>query len=163
MILRAATGADVDAILDVQQPAAVAGLGHIFPQDRHPFPRADVAARWRAEIADPGVSVTLCTESDGAVQGFAAVRGHELLHFGTALPTWGTGLASRFHDALLEATAAALGTPTTLTLRVFEENGRARRFYAKHGWWPTGRSSRTTFAPHPGLLEYARDLTPSSR
>lgn len=27
------------------------------------------------------------------------LRGLELLHFGTALPTWGTGLASRFHAA----------------------------------------------------------------
>lgn len=125
MILRAATDADVDALLDVQQPAAVRGLDHIFPQDQHPFPRAVIAARWLTEIADPAVSVYLCTEHDGSIQGFATVRGHELLHFGTALPTWGTGLASRFHSALLDATAEAHGMPTTLTLRVFEENRRA--------------------------------------
>lgn len=158
MILRAAHSADVDALLDVQQPAAIEGLGHIFPQDQHPFSRTAVAERWLLEIADPGVDVYLYTEEDGSIRGFAAVRSHELLHFGTALPTWGTGLASRLHDALLRVTAQTLGTPTTLTLRVFDENHRARRFHAKHGWQPTGRTSRTTFAPHPLLLEYERHL-----
>jgi hypothetical protein len=100
MIIRTARDDDVDALLDVQEPAAVVGLAHIFPQDQYPCPREVVAARWRAEIADPAVNVYLCTAVDGSIDGFAAVKGHELLHFGTALPTWGTGLASRFHDTL---------------------------------------------------------------
>jgi hypothetical protein len=61
MILRAARSTDVDALLDVQQPAAIEGLGHIFPQD-------------------------------GSIRGFAAIRSHKLLHFGTAYrpgePAW---------------------------------------------------------------------------
>lgn len=158
MILRPARSSDVEALLDVQQPAAIEGLGHIFPQDQHPFPRTVVADRWLTEIADPEVDVYLYTEEDGSVRGFAAVRSHEVLHFGTALSTWGTGLASRLHDELLEVTAQTLGTPTTLTLRVFDENHRAQRFYAKHGWHPTGQTSRTAFAPHPLLLEYERHL-----
>lgn len=162
MILRKATSADVEALLDVQQPATVEGLGHLFPQEDHPFPRQIIASRWLAEIAAPDVSVHLYTEDDGSIRGFAAVRGHELLHFGTALPTWGTGLASRFHDALLEATTEVLGQ-AELTLRVFEENRRARRFYEKHGWRPTGRTSRTNFPPHPVLLQYERPLTRSPR
>jgi RimJ/RimL family protein N-acetyltransferase len=162
MILRPATSADVDALLDVQQPGAVEGLGHIFPQDQHPFPRQTIASRWLREIADPKVDVYLYTGHDGTIQGFAAVRLYELLHFGTALSTWGTGLASRFHDALLDATARDT-TAATFMLRVFEENRRARRFYEKHGWRPTGRSSRTTFPPFPRLLEYELHLTPVSR
>jgi RimJ/RimL family protein N-acetyltransferase len=55
-------------------------------------------------------------------------------------------------------TAQTIDTPTTLTLRVFDENRRAQRFYAKQGWRPTGRTSRTAFAPHPLLLEYERIL-----
>jgi RimJ/RimL family protein N-acetyltransferase len=43
---------------------------------------------------------------------------------------------------------------------VFEGNRRARRFYEKLGWTPTGRTSRTTFAPYPVLLEYVRERTP---
>jgi RimJ/RimL family protein N-acetyltransferase len=158
MILRAATSADVEALLDIQQPAAVQGLGHLFPQDDHPFPRRTIASRWLTEIDDPDVSVYLYTEDDGSIRGFAAVRGHELLHFGTALPTWGTGLASRFHDTLLEATTEVL-RQGKITLRVFEENRRARRFYEKKGWRPTGRTSRTNLSPHPVLLEYERQLT----
>ena len=162
MILRTATSADVDALLDVQEPGAVEGLGHIFPQDQHPFPRGAIGSRWLAEIADPKINVYLYTEHGGTIRGFAAVRDHELLHFGTALDTWGTGLASGFHDVLLDATARRTTRPT-LMLRVFEENLRARRFYEKHGWQLTGRSSRTTFPPHPLLLEYNRRLTQSSR
>ncbi|GAA1430319.1 hypothetical protein GCM10009616_14580 [Microlunatus lacustris] len=154
MIMRPATSADVEALLEIQEPAAVRGLGHIFPQADHPFPRQAIGSRWLSEIADPEVSVYLCTDDDGSIQGFAALRGDELLHFGTALPTWGTGLASRFHDALLHE-MSVLGR-SRLTLRVFEENRRARRFYDKHGWQLTGRTSRTSFPPHPVLLEYER-------
>ena len=39
-------------------------------------------------------------------------------------------------------------------LRVFVDNGRARRFYEKHGWRPTGASSRSSYEPYPVLLEY---------
>ena len=162
MNLRSAVPQDVEALLDVQQPAAVQALGHIFPQDRYPFPRETVASRWLSEIADPRCAVYLYTDDDDdSIQGFSAIREQELLHFGTALPTWGTGLASRFHDALLERAAATLG-PTTITLRVFAENHRARRFYEKHDWRPTGRTSRTSFPPHPLLLEYERLVRSSS-
>lgn len=158
MILRAATSLDVEALLDVQQPAAVQGLGHIFPQDVQPFPREAIASRWMKEITGSAVSVYVYTEDGGDIQGFAAMRGNELLHFGTALPSWGTGLASRLHDAVLNATIEMLGE-SRLTLRVFEENRRARRFYEKHGWRTTGRTSRTNFPPHPVLVEYERHLT----
>lgn len=64
-------------------------------------------------------------------------------------------MASHFHDALLDTMIDKLST-STVRLRVFEENRRARRFYEKHGWRPTGSSSRTIFPPHPRLLEYER-------
>lgn len=142
---------DVDAVLAAQEPAAVAGLGHIFAQDRFPFPRAEVRSRWLAEIADPQVECFVITR-DGAVAGFAAVRGAELLHFGTALEAWGTGLArtalaelvDRWHDAGF----------TAAWLWVFEENHRGRRFYERNGWVPTGEVSRGRFAPYPRLVRY---------
>ena len=162
MILRVATSKDVDALLDVQHEGAIQGLGHIFPQDQYPFPREAIAARWRAEITAPDFDVYLYTDDDGAIQAFAAMHGQELLHFGTALSTWGSGLASHFHDALL-ATTANKRTTHTLRLHVFEENLRARCFYEKHGWQPTGSRSRTTFPPHPRLLQYERHLTQTSR
>ena len=39
-------------------------------------------------------------------------------------------------------------------LRLFADNGRARRFYDKQGWQPTGASSRSGYPPNPVLLEY---------
>ena len=41
-----------------------------------------------------------------------------------------------------------------LRLRVFEANRRARRFYAKLGWAETEGVTRSTFEPHPVLIEY---------
>lgn len=79
----------------------------------------------------------------------AGVRGHEVLHFGTACTPGEPGLASRFHDAPLEATAGST-TPPRLTLRVFQENLRSRYFEEKHGWQPTGRRGRMTFRRSSG-------------
>lgn len=155
MLLRHAELPDLDALLDVQRAGAQRGLGHIFPQDTHPFPRDTILARWVAEIADPGVEVYVI-EHAGRISGFAATRGDELLHFGTAVPTWGTGLAAAAHDEIL-ARLAATGV-TRAHLRVFEENHRAIRFYEKLGWQRTEARTRTSFPPHPVLIGYERRL-----
>lgn len=41
---------DVPAVMAVQEPASIAGLSGVFPQDAFPFPREVLADRWRAEI-----------------------------------------------------------------------------------------------------------------
>ncbi len=92
---------------------------------------------------------------DGRLGGFAATRYDELLHFGTAVGSWGSGLASELHDAVL---SGLRGEWPEAHLHVFEENHRARRFYAKHGWIATGRSKRTAYAPQPLMLEYRLEL-----
>jgi len=84
------------------------------------------------------------------------VRGDELLHFGTAVETWGSGFAAAAHDQVVRRLAAT-GSPRAW-LRVFEENRRARRFYEKLGWHGTDRTSRSPFPPHPVLVEYELDL-----
>jgi RimJ/RimL family protein N-acetyltransferase len=147
---------DLPALMDVQQAGAVKALAHIFPQDAHPFPRDEVQARWTAEIADPDVDVYVIERDDGEIAGFAALRGNELLHFGTAVETWGSGFAAAAHIQLVERLAA--GGATCARLRVFEDNQRARRFYEKLGWRRTDRFSRTSFPPHPVLIEYELDL-----
>lgn len=91
------------------------------------------------------------------VSGFAATRADELLHFGTSPTTWGSGLAPDLHAAVLATSLATSDSPLA-RLRVFEANLRARRFYEKHGWRPTGGRSRTSFPPHPQLLEYNRPV-----
>ena len=99
--LRPMTAADVPDVVAVQERGAVRALGAVFPQAAYPFPREDVAERWRREVAAPDVDcfVVLVHEM---VQGFAATRGDELLHFGIAVELWGTGVAERAHDAVLD-------------------------------------------------------------
>lgn len=149
------TAADVDAVLAVQVPGAVLGLADVFDQAAHPFPRDAVARRWREEVADPEVDCRVAL-ADEVVVGFAATRGEELLHFGTAVDSWGTGLATWLHDEVLALLAAA--GHERARLRVFTANGRGRRFYDKLGWQPTGEVSHSTFAPYPELLTLSRLL-----
>lgn len=153
---RPLTEADLPALLDLQEPAAVAGLADVFPQESHPFPRDAVMARWRDELADPAVAAYVAADEDGSLLGFAARRDDEVLHFGTTLGMWGSGIASW----LLEELVATFDSDVhQVRLWVFTDNGRGRRFWEKHGWRPTGRTMRSTFAPHPELLEYERPRT----
>jgi RimJ/RimL family protein N-acetyltransferase len=155
-VLRDARLTDLPALLDVQHRGALRALTHIFPQDRYPFPRAAVEARWAAEIAAPDVQALVVENDGGTIAGFAAVRDNELLHFGTAVETWGTGFAAAVHQQLLDRIK---GTGATAArLRVYEENHRARRFYEKLGWRRTGQVSVSTFPPYSVLLHYERDL-----
>lgn len=146
---------DLDALLPLQEEGAVAALGHIFPQESHPFPRAEVRRRWAHELADPAIRSFAAVE-EGILVGFAATRGSELFHLGTARPTWGSGLAGRVHDELV-ATIAESGHRTAW-LRVFEENRRAIRFYERRGWRATDEVSWSLFAPHPVLRRFELDL-----
>ena len=148
-LLRAATAADLEAIMDVQQEGAIRALSGIFPQDEYPFPRAELTARWAREIDDPAVRVLVIVQ-DGTIAGFAALTHDQLLHFGTAPRTWGSGLASAAHEEIV-----GLLDPTA-RLWVLAGNRRARRFYEKTGWKPTGRSVPDDFPPHPELMEYER-------
>lgn len=149
------TAADVDAVLEVQQPGAVLGLAEVFSQDTHPFPRDVVADRWREEIAEPDIDCFV-VELDGTTVGFAATREAELLHFGVAVEHWGSGVARAAHDAVL-ARMRDRGVRRAW-LRVFTGNGRGRGFYEKLGWQPTGERSTSTFPPYPELLRYERAL-----
>jgi len=161
VIFRRAVAEDVGALVDVQQEGAVLALGHIFAQNSHPFPRAAIVRRWLVEISDPATHVYVCTDDLGVVSGFAATRAEELLHFGTSPATWGSGLASDLHSAVVATFVATSDSPLA-RLRVFEANLRARRFYEKHGWRATGGRSRTSFPPHPELLEYNRPVMRST-
>ena len=157
--LRPLTPADVDAIVSLQEAGGVAGLGHVFPQDTHPFPRERIAERWREEIDDPGTEA-LAVEVEGVLRGFVALRENELLHFGTAVDSWGSGLAEDAHD-LAVGRLAGNGVPTA-RLWVFTENERAARFYERLGWQRTGETKPTTFPPNPTLVAYRLDLEPTA-
>lgn len=155
MLLRQMQLEDVPAVLAVQEPAAIRGLGRVFPQAEHPFPRDVVGERWRAEITDPQIDCYVVTLDD-TVAGFAATRRDEFLHFGTATEHWGSGLATRAHDEVIHRLREQ--GHTRAWLLVFTDNGRGRRFYEKLGWRPTGQRTTSSFPPHPELLRYERPL-----
>jgi RimJ/RimL family protein N-acetyltransferase len=150
-VLRAMRRDDVAAVMGVQEPASIAGLSGVFPQDAHPFPREVLAARWREEIGDPAVECFVILRG-GAIAGFAALRGDEVMHFGVALEEWGSGLAQTAHDELLERMAAT--GVTRPWLRVYAANPRGRAFWEKLGWTDTGERSRGPMPPHAELLTY---------
>lgn len=142
---------DMSAVLEAQEPAAIVGLAEVFPQDRHPFPRDAVAARWREELADPDIDCFVILRGE-TVAGFAAIRDAEVLHFGVALEEWGSGLAVAAHDELIERIR---GTSTAQAwLRVYSANARGRAFWEKLGWTATGERSRGETPPHAELLTY---------
>jgi len=159
-VFRRLSEADLPELLDLQEPAAVAGLASVFPQDTHPFPRDAVLQRWRDELADPAIATYVAEDAAAGLVGFAARRDDEVLHFGTDLHVWGSGAASWLLDELLGTFESDVHR---VRLWVFTDNGRGRRFWEKHGWRPTGRMAHSSFAPYPELLEYERARTDESR
>lgn len=157
--LRRMTPADLPTLLEGQRRGAVLGLADVFDQTLHPFPLDEIRERWVAELRDRSIAAYVVTGADGAVLGFAARRGDELLRFGTAPETWGSGLATWLHDALLRTYPPEV---RRLRLWVFDGNLRARRLYEKLGWTPTGGQRQTSYPPHPLLLEYAIALDPAA-
>jgi RimJ/RimL family protein N-acetyltransferase len=157
--LRPLTEQDLTELVVLQEAGGITALGHIFPQETNPFPREQVTERWRAEIADPDIDA-LAVEVDGRLQGFVALRGDELLHFGTAVDTWGTGLAEDAHDLAVDRLARRGARAARLW--AFRENERAVRLYERLGWRPTGETRPTTFPPNPTLVAYTLDLAPSA-
>lgn len=157
-VLRDMRADDVPDVMAVQEPASVAGLSGVFPQDTHPFPREVLAQRWRAEVLDPDVDCFVVLR-DGRVAGFAAVRGSELVHFGVAVEEWGSGLAVAAHDELVERLRSA--GVVRAWLRVYAANPRGRAFWHKLGWVDSGERSRGPMPPHAELMTYVLDLEPS--
>ena len=156
-VLREMTTDDVPAVMALQEPASIAGLSGVFPQDEYPFPRDVLADRWRAEIADVDIDCFVILRDD-EVAGFAAVQAAEVKHFGVAVGEWGSGLAKEAHDELAARMADA--GVTRARLCVYAANPRGRAFWAKLGWTDTGERSRGPMPPHAEQLILARSLQP---
>lgn len=154
-LLRPAAPTDVDALLELERAGSLTGLAHVFPPERYPFPVEQIRARWTQELADPATDVFVAVSGDEVV-GYAATRGAQVLHFGTAVPTWGSGLAATVHEEVLEHLAAH--GHSTVWLRVLELNLRAIRFYERRGWVPTDAVDRLEFPPYPVVRRFELSL-----
>lgn len=153
LILRAATQADADGITDVQVASWRVGYQHLFDDDvlfadDFDSSRRAYWNRWafwpggRVAVAtrpsEVGREQVICFTSYGPERERA--RGHtgrgEITACYCSPTIWGTGVADRlmdFTELRLRAEGFALAV-----LWVIEQNPRARRFYERRGWEPTG-------------------------
>ena len=145
MTLRRATPADSAFLAEVQEAASLAGLAHVYPPERYPFPNDAVRRRWEVFTSAGGWAV----RSD---HGFVAVSGCWLEALYVLPQAWGTGHADDLHDAAVEELRRL--AVERARLWVLEENARARRFYERHGWRADGTSRVVEFPPNPTDLGY---------
>lgn len=153
--LRVASSADVEACLAVQRRSAITGYAHIFPQDEYPFPDDVVRAEWTERLATDA-EVVLAIETGGVV-GTISANPPRLEALFVVPECWGTGVGDQLHDEALRRIAAA--GCTTAELDVMADNARARRFYERRGWTPSGQTTQSPFPPYPMLLGYRRALS----
>jgi GNAT superfamily N-acetyltransferase len=137
-----------ELLAEIQEAASLAGLAHIYPPDRYPYPQEDVLERWRSSTD------TILLDETGA--GFAAVGGQWLNGLYVRPEAWGTGLAARLHDRAVAALREA--GIATARLWVLEHNLRARRFYERRGWQPDGTVREVEFPPYPLDVGYSLEL-----
>ena len=144
-------GDDADLLMRLERSASTDALAHIFGAGTS-YPSDDVRARWQLVLEDPLVT-TLVSRAEAEPMGYASFDEVELRHIGV-LPDWfGTGAANALHDEVLARTEG------DLRLWVLQGNGRARRFYERHGWRADGRSSPSGFPPYPLQVGYRHDST----
>lgn len=82
------------------------------------------------------------------------------MHFGTAVHTWGTGVAGLVHDLTLDQLRDE--GHRRAWLKVLTDNTRAIRFYTRRGWHDTGSTGHSEFPPYPVVNHLERDLTDGS-
>jgi GNAT superfamily N-acetyltransferase len=145
---------DAAGIADVHIASWRAGYAHVLPAsllygDEFEPGRRRIWEEWRF---DPGQRVAVCVETDSGanverIVGFAAygpererARGFtgrgELYAFYFHPDAWGGGGAGDLIDHVDERLRAEGFAEAVLW--VLDDNPRARAFYEKHGWAPTG-------------------------
>jgi GNAT superfamily N-acetyltransferase len=152
-VIRAATRADADGITDVQVASWRAGYAHVFPESLLYGDDFDSTRRsfWHGWRFGAGHRVAVATErtgdADERVIGFSSfgpererARGFtgrgEIWAFYVHPERWGSGAATQLMDHV-EDRLKAEGFVTSV-LWVLDDNPRARRFYERQGWAPTG-------------------------
>jgi len=147
----------VAALTTLEERANRVALAHVFGSEL-PYPYDDVLARWRLVLEDPAAT-TLAAWSGHDLVGFAAYDPVSLRHLAVAVERFGTGLADDLHARVVDDWRRA-GT-TSARLWVLEDNQRARRFYARHGWVLDGRRQDSPWPPYPVEIGHALRGGPS--
>ncbi len=153
--IRRARADEAEVLFEIQRAASLAGLGHVFPADRFPYPDEAVRANWEAVVAEPGRHA-LVAETDGEATGAAAIEGDWLNGFYVRPERWGSDVAPALHDAALELIRGS--GAASAHLWVLEANTRARSFYERRGWRENGTTRVVEYPPHPVDVGYRREL-----
>lgn len=140
---RDATSDDAPALARLGKQTFTETFGHLYaPDDLALFLENHTEAKWRADLADPGLAVRLA-EDEGQAVGYAKV-GPPSLPFEVTRPTaelkqfyllkpWhGAGIAHALMQ-WVEQEARQRGAEQ-IVLSVFIDNHRARRFYERYGF-----------------------------
>jgi putative acetyltransferase len=145
---------EAETLFELQKEASLAGFPHVFPPELYQYPDGAIRARWR-EIGGR----VFVAERDGVPVGVAAVEAEWLNGLYVVPGEWGSGVADRLHDAAVEAIAAG---HDEAKLWCLEENHRARRFYARHGWVENGERRVVEYPPNPLDVGYSLALPRSA-
>lgn len=151
VINRGAHSTDPAVLAAVQEEASVAALAHIFPPHRYPFPRQQVLESWETFTGE-----VLVAQVDGKIVGCCALSPPWLQSLYVLPSHWGKGVASRLLNEAV--TIIKQSGAKQAHLWALEHNGRARAFYAKHGWALDGTSRVVEFPPHPTDVGYTLRL-----
>jgi GNAT superfamily N-acetyltransferase len=153
--IRLAQVDEADVLFEIQKAASVAGLGHIFPADRFPYPDEAVRERWREVVA--GLThQALVAETDGEAGGVAAIEGDWLNGFYVRPEWWGSEVAPALYDAAVDLLRGS--GAVSAHLWVLDANVRARRFYERRGWQENGTTRIVPYPPNPIDLGYSLAL-----
>lgn len=139
---------DLDAVVSIHTAARAASYAEAHREGGAPGAEPDAAGGlvsrfngWARAIQLPG-KTTLIAEADGEVVGVLSMESDapgtalELSQIHVRPGQWGRGIGGRLHAAYVQALRET-GVLTGLA-GVWEQNDRARAFYARLGWRPDG-------------------------
>lgn len=153
VIVRFADERDAQMLAELHLSTALYAYADIFPDDAPPPELASLIDDWTARIGPsrPPTQACFVAEDQGSVVGVVIAGpapgepsdGH-LSRLYVDPADWGKGIGRLLHDHAI----AHLREHDfrSATLWVLEANARARRFYERLGWGPTG-GRLTTYAP----------------
>lgn len=164
-IVRSARADEAPLLAHLHRRSALVGFAHIFPPDAPPPTHEHLLRRWGEWLgADHQRSGGVLVADAGAGPVGVALAGPDptdpvtghlsRLYVEPAL--WGRGLGRRLHDAAIDLLVQKRFTDATLW--VLEGNQRARSWFERLGWRPTGER-KVTYAPASiDDLRYRRPL-----
>jgi ribosomal protein S18 acetylase RimI-like enzyme len=153
VVVRLADRASAPDLVAVHRAAAHTGFAHIFPPEAEPPTYEEDLARWEYwlgpdwEQGRRAYVAIACRRVVGVVLAGPDPEEPALGHLARLYVEpahWGHGLGTQLYNAAMGDLADRGFRDATLW--VLEGNTRARRWYERLGWAPTGKR-KTTYAP----------------